>query len=188
MFGGKQTDGAELTVRRYSVHYIEGCDSTSEGESELDFSSLQRTPKSSSLANPVNSPPLVLAFPFSAYKKVRCPSPSSRDGRNSDQEDQDVDWDEPIEEWMILEEEEQDGDRNIQLNLGYWSSGSSESDSGDEGEDQAEQLTSWHQIGQSTNLVVTKAEFHRQSSTDEVNSTYNKTSTMCSIDNGSSTH
>ncbi|KAF7661017.1 hypothetical protein LDENG_00270240 [Lucifuga dentata] len=55
---------------------------------------------------------------------------------SSDPEEQqeDSDSDQPIEEWMILGGEEQQGDSSIQLNLGYWSSSSSEEDSGSEDE------------------------------------------------------
>uniref|UniRef100_UPI003AAAE108 zinc finger CCHC domain-containing protein 7-like n=1 Tax=Centroberyx gerrardi TaxID=166262 RepID=UPI003AAAE108 len=97
--------------------FIEGS-SSSEGELEFRFdrSSSKRNPR----ASRDSSPPLVLAFSLSTGRDL---SPASSSGQEQE---------EPIEEWMILGGEEQEGDTNIQLNLGCWSSSSSEDDSGHE--------------------------------------------------------
>lgn len=118
--------------------YIEAS-SSSEGElgfSQYKQSSSQRAPQATG-----GNSPLVLAFRLSSGRALRdvssldsSPSPTSRRSLHSEW-DQDLEYDdEPLEEWMILGGEEQEGDGDIQLNLGYWSS-SSESHSGTEGED-----------------------------------------------------
>ncbi|XP_030594510.1 zinc finger CCHC domain-containing protein 7-like isoform X2 [Archocentrus centrarchus] len=68
-----------------------------------------------------SSPPLLLAFPF-------CSGDAELDSSSSVEEDQDED--QPIEEWMILDGEEQLEDSGIQLNLSYRNS--SGEDFGDE--------------------------------------------------------
>ncbi|XP_028272861.1 zinc finger CCHC domain-containing protein 7-like isoform X2 [Parambassis ranga] len=74
-----------------------------------------------------SSPPLLLAFSSTYGRKLQDTDLAS----SADlQEEQAEDSDQPIEEWMILGEEEQVGDSSIRLNLSYWSS--SEDDSGDE--------------------------------------------------------
>ncbi|XP_041695754.1 zinc finger CCHC domain-containing protein 7 isoform X2 [Coregonus clupeaformis] len=118
--------------------YIEAS-SSSEGElgfSQYKQSSSQRAPQATG-----GNSPLVLAFPLSSGRALQdvspldsSPSPTSRRGLDSER-DQDLQYyDEPLEEWMILGGEEQEGDGDIQLNLGYWSS-SSESHSGTEDEE-----------------------------------------------------
>lgn len=74
-----------------------------------------------------SSPPLILAF-TSGRAQVESSSPSPAPIPGLEEEDSD----QPVEDWMILGGEEQEGDSSIQLNLAYWSS--SEDDSGDEGE------------------------------------------------------
>lgn len=76
-----------------------------------------------------SSPPLLLAF---SIPSEQTPKDSSVSSTSTDlQEEEEEDADHPVEDWMILGREEQQGDSSIQLNLSYWSS--SEDDSGDEG-------------------------------------------------------
>lgn len=78
-----------------------------------------------------SSPPLLLAFPFSSGEKEALQG-AELDSASSVDLQEDQDEDQPIEEWMILEGEEQVEDSRIQLNLSYRSS--SGEDFGDEGE------------------------------------------------------
>ncbi|XP_054889905.1 zinc finger CCHC domain-containing protein 7 isoform X2 [Poeciliopsis prolifica] len=75
-----------------------------------------------------SSPPLLLAFSITSGKTQQDTSSiSSADSQEHLEEDSD----QPIEEWMILDGEEQAEDPSIQLNLGCWES--SEEDVEDEG-------------------------------------------------------
>lgn len=74
-----------------------------------------------------SSPPLLLAFSIPSKQTLKDGSLSS----TSSEIQEEGDADQPVEDWMILGREEQQGDSSIQLNLSYWSS--SEDDSGDEG-------------------------------------------------------
>lgn len=75
-----------------------------------------------------SSPSLLLAFSSTYGRKLQDTGLASSTDL---QDEQAEDSDQPIEEWMILGEEEQVGDSSIQLNLSYGNS--SEDDSGDEG-------------------------------------------------------
>lgn len=99
--------------------------SSSEDETEIEFSQKDLIGKMSPQYGRYPSPPLILAFPL--------PGRDITASGSNLQEEQVEDSDQPIEEWMILGGEEQQGDSSIQLNLGYWSSSSSEDDSGNKG-------------------------------------------------------
>ncbi|KAG7518799.1 zinc finger CCHC domain-containing protein 7-like isoform X1 [Solea senegalensis] len=71
-----------------------------------------------------NSPPLLLAFSITRGRALQDSSPSSTSSPAFSQEE---DCEQPVEDWMILGGEEQEGDSSIQLNLGYWSSSEDES-------------------------------------------------------------
>ncbi|KAM3867140.1 uncharacterized protein ACN63O_008876 [Diretmus argenteus] len=108
--------------------FIEG---SSSSESEPGVSYNQRRPGSRTPGD--RSPPLVLAFSLPAGRVLQDSGPSP--ARDPGQTQQEEHSDESVEEWMILGEEEQEGDMNIQLNLGYWSSsGGSDEDSENEDE------------------------------------------------------
>ncbi|KAG7230376.1 hypothetical protein INR49_024482 [Caranx melampygus] len=117
----EEEDGGEAAV------FIEGsCSSDSEGVTEI---SDRRHRSSCKRLIGESSPPLILAFTSGpAQVESSSPSPASIPGLQEEEEEEDSDH--PVEEWMILGEEEQEGDSTIQLNLAYWSS--SEDDSGDE--------------------------------------------------------
>lgn len=125
--------------------YIEGS-SDSEAEDELGFNLLNQQHTHSSWTTPlaaVEDCPLTLVFPVSTGRPLlnvsplgSSPSPTSGHCLHSERDEDVEHCDERIEEWMILGGEEWEGDRNIHLNLGYWSSSCSESDSGTEGKDQ----------------------------------------------------
>ncbi|XP_037636107.1 zinc finger CCHC domain-containing protein 7-like [Sebastes umbrosus] len=113
-------DGVEGS--KYHRFFIEDCNS-SEGEEEIKFSQQKHHSICKQQAERLSresSPPLLLAFNITSGRPT---SPTS--SLQEDEED-----DQPIEEWMILEGEEQVGDSSIQLNLSYRES--SEDDSGDE--------------------------------------------------------
>ena len=76
------------------------------------------------------SPPLVLAFPFSGGHDDRGLSPSS-DVDSIPGEEPGLDSaDEAVEDWMVLGGAPQEGDEDIQINLGYWRGSSSEESDG----------------------------------------------------------
>ncbi|KAM3611968.1 uncharacterized protein V6R79_000173 [Siganus canaliculatus] len=105
--------------------FIEDC-SSSEDEEGFD---LQKQPVSCSGVSQVNregSPPLLLAFSNTCRRTLQ-------DRTSEEEEEEEDEEDQSIEEWMILENEEQLGDSSIQLNLSYWNS--SEEDSGDQKDD-----------------------------------------------------
>lgn len=77
-----------------------------------------------------SSPPLLLVFPFSSGGKRTLDA--ELELSSSDDLQDDKDEDQPIEEWMILEGEEQVEDSSIQLNLSYRNSSGDDLD--DEGE------------------------------------------------------
>ncbi|XP_029918699.1 zinc finger CCHC domain-containing protein 7-like isoform X2 [Myripristis murdjan] len=116
--------------------FVEDC-SSSGGEFEFMFRHQQR--HSGRESSRTGSPPLVLAFCVSTGGAQRdgSPGPAPCSDPDSGQE-QEQEQEEPIEEWMILGGEEQEGDASIQLNLGYWSSSSNSEDddchSGNEGQ------------------------------------------------------
>ena len=119
----KESEDAEDTEGgKDNPFFIEGY-SSSDGEGELEFSHQKHlsTCKQASRLSGESSPPLLLAF-----TSRRALQDSSLDC----QEEQEEDSDQSIEEWMILDEE-QEWDSSIQLNLSYWNN--SEDDSGDEG-------------------------------------------------------
>ncbi|CAJ1058456.1 zinc finger CCHC domain-containing protein 7-like [Xyrichtys novacula] len=95
--------------------------SSSEDEVKLKFSLQKhhRSCKQAAHLSRESSPPLLLA-----YTSCR-PAPVSRVDFEEEEEE---DSDQPIEEWMILGEEEQVGDSNIQLNLSYWNYSEEESE------------------------------------------------------------
>lgn len=95
---------------------------SSENEGEIKFSHQKHhsSCKQAARLSRESSPPLLLAFNVTSGRAT-----SSLE----EQEEEEVDSDLPIEEWMMLGREEQVGDSSIQLNLSYWS----EDDSGDEG-------------------------------------------------------
>lgn len=143
---GYHEDG-EKEGEKDNRFFVEGYSSS---ESELGFSfnhhqysnvSKKQTERASRITRDP-SPPLVLAFSLSTGRALQdsSHSPLSSPGLHPGQ-DQELEYsDDPLEEWMILGGEELEGDGDIQLNLGYWSSSSSSDDSGDEGEDLTDHL------------------------------------------------
>ncbi|CAK6972721.1 zinc finger CCHC domain-containing protein 7-like [Scomber scombrus] len=81
------------------------------------------------------SPPLLLAFSITPGQLLQDTSPDlqEEDGGDSDQY---------IDDWMILEGEEQEGDSSIQLNLSYRNS-ISDDDSGDEDQNMKSVKDTW---------------------------------------------
>ncbi|XP_063342705.1 zinc finger CCHC domain-containing protein 7-like [Pelmatolapia mariae] len=77
-----------------------------------------------------SSPPLLLVFPFSSGGK-RALLDAELELSSSDDLQDDKDEDQPIEEWMILEGEEQVEDSSIQLNLSYRNSSGEDLDDED---------------------------------------------------------
>uniref|UniRef100_A0A3P8SWQ2 Zinc finger CCHC domain-containing protein 7 n=1 Tax=Amphiprion percula TaxID=161767 RepID=A0A3P8SWQ2_AMPPE len=119
-------DGVEVV--KDESFFIEDC-SGSDGEGEITFG-LQKhhtSCKQAARLSRESSPPLLLAFSVSSGRTLQDSSLAS----NVDWQEEEEDSDQSIEEWMILEGEEQAGDSSIQLNLSYWKS--SEDDCGDEG-------------------------------------------------------
>lgn len=111
-------------------------DSAEEQEAEIKLDHLKTpiTNKRAARLSRGKSPPLLLAFSITSerdkrqYDSTHCSPSSTLDL----QKQEDEDWDQPIEEWMILGEEEQEGDSCIQLNLHYWNT-SDEDNSRNEG-------------------------------------------------------
>ncbi|XP_059201450.1 zinc finger CCHC domain-containing protein 7-like [Centropristis striata] len=98
---------------------------SSEGEEEIKFSHQKcdsRFKQAARLSR--ESSPQLLLFNITSRRAT-----SSLDQQEEEEEEEEEDTD-PIEEWMLVEGEEQVGDSSIQLNLSYWNS--SEDDSGDE--------------------------------------------------------
>ncbi|XP_047440999.1 zinc finger CCHC domain-containing protein 7-like isoform X1 [Mugil cephalus] len=110
-----------------------GDSSSSEGEINFSHQHNDMSCKQATRLRRESSPPLLLAFSVHSARSLQDTSLSSSD---DSQEDDEEDGDQPIEEWMILEEEEQVGDSSIQLNLSYGNS--SEDDSGDEDTDRTD--------------------------------------------------
>ncbi|XP_047209432.1 zinc finger CCHC domain-containing protein 7-like [Girardinichthys multiradiatus] len=111
------------------LFFIEASNSSeSEEETCYGYMKDQKSTKQFSQLSRDSSPPLLLAFSITSGKTQQDTSSVSSGGS---QEQLEEDNDQPIEEWMILEGEEQVEDPSIQLNLGCW--GSSEEDFGDEG-------------------------------------------------------
>ncbi|XP_024285113.1 zinc finger CCHC domain-containing protein 7 isoform X1 [Oncorhynchus tshawytscha] len=137
MMMGHQNDEEE-GGNKDNRFYIEA---SSSSEGELGFSQYKQSSSPRAPQATGGNSPLVLAFPLSSGRALRdvspldsSPSPNSRLSLHSEQ-DLVLEYDdEALEEWMILGAEEQEGDEDIQLNLGYWSS-SSESHSGTEDEE-----------------------------------------------------
>ncbi|KAJ8015599.1 hypothetical protein DPEC_G00027780 [Dallia pectoralis] len=143
---GHQADEEQDGVRQDSRFYIEA---SSGSECELEL----RNPMKKHKQPDVTCPPQraapatrgrsspVTAFTLTSrascdVNSLNCtPSPTSRSGLRPELDQTQGFTDEPLEEWMFLGGEEQDGDRDIQLNLGYWSSSSSELSSGTEDEE-----------------------------------------------------
>lgn len=115
--------------------FIESYCSSGEEEGILDVSDEKRPSTNSQTARPIreSSPPLLLAFPITRGQSLEGSSTRSDSSTGSPEEDDGEDFEQPVEEWMVLGGEEQEGDSSIQLNLGYWCSSESESDSGDGG-------------------------------------------------------
>uniref|UniRef100_A0A3P8VYS2 Zinc finger CCHC domain-containing protein 7 n=1 Tax=Cynoglossus semilaevis TaxID=244447 RepID=A0A3P8VYS2_CYNSE len=113
--------------------FIESYCSSGEEEGILDVSDEKRPSTNSQTARPIreSSPPLLLAFPITRGQSLEGSSTRSDSSTGSPEEDDGEDFEQPVEEWMVLGGEEQEGDSSIQLNLGYWCSSESESDSGD---------------------------------------------------------
>ncbi|KAL0974212.1 hypothetical protein UPYG_G00217150 [Umbra pygmaea] len=109
--------------------YIEA---SSGSEAELGIQQLPYT-KSQNDFLATGDTPLDLASPLSgqALRDVASPdsspSPTSRRGLKPERDQALECDDQPLEEWMMLGGEEQDGDRDIRLNLGYWNSSSAQS-------------------------------------------------------------
>ncbi|XP_043982381.1 zinc finger CCHC domain-containing protein 7-like isoform X1 [Gambusia affinis] len=106
-------------------------DSITSESGEETFSGYMKHEKSAKLFSQLSrdsSPPLLLAFSITSGKIRQDTSSISSAGS---QEQLEEDSDQPIEEWMILDGEEQAEDPSIQLNLGCWES--SEEDVEDEG-------------------------------------------------------
>lgn len=101
--------------------FIEDFSSSSEDQD------VKMTWKQTARINRTNSPPPILAFSTTSGRNKwpdRCPKPSSSDSLGLEGLGQGEDSDQSVEEWMILDEEEQEGDSNIQLNLSYSNIGS----------------------------------------------------------------
>lgn len=113
------------------LFFVEGS-SSSENEGELKITRQKHSSscKQASRLSRESSPPLLLAFTTASGRVLQDSSQSPASSLEL-QEEQEEDREQPIEEWMILDIEEQVGDSSIQLNLSYWTS--SEDDSGDEG-------------------------------------------------------
>uniref|UniRef100_A0A3Q2QRP1 Zinc finger CCHC domain-containing protein 7 n=1 Tax=Fundulus heteroclitus TaxID=8078 RepID=A0A3Q2QRP1_FUNHE len=101
----------------------------SESEEETRSGFMRSTKRGSQLSRD-GSPPLLLAFSLPSGKAQQDTCSVSSAGSQEEEEEEEEDSNEPIEEWMILEGEEQMEDSSIQLNLGCWDS--SEEDFGDE--------------------------------------------------------
>lgn len=114
----EDNDDGEEAGGEDKLFFIEGssCSENEEGHSSCK-QAVQRSRG--------GSPPLLLAFSITSGQLVHDTSPDSQeeDGDDSDQY---------IDDWMILEGEEQEGDSSIQLNLSYRNS-ISDDDSEDEG-------------------------------------------------------
>lgn len=107
---------------RDHLFFIEDSGSSGgEGETEFNLQKHHRSCKRAVELSRERSPPLLLAFSTSSR-----PGPTSRptptSSLDSQEEQEEEDSDQPIEEWMILEREEQVGDSSIQINLCYWNS------------------------------------------------------------------
>ncbi|XP_042349353.1 zinc finger CCHC domain-containing protein 7-like isoform X2 [Plectropomus leopardus] len=113
--------------------------SSSGGEEEFEFTQQKHhsSCKQTARLNRESSPPLLLAFNITSGRSLQLSRQSSASTLQEDEEDSD----QPIEEWMIVEGEEQVGDSSIQLNLSYWSS--SEDDSGDEDQTEESVKNTW---------------------------------------------
>lgn len=112
----------ESNEGRGELFFIEES-SSSEEEVKLLFSHQkhQRNYKQAARLSGESSPSLLLAF---------CTSPGRHSPVSRVDSEQEEESDQPIEEWMILGGEKQEGDSTIQLNLSYWNN--SEDSSGDE--------------------------------------------------------
>ncbi|XP_030000954.1 zinc finger CCHC domain-containing protein 7-like isoform X2 [Sphaeramia orbicularis] len=125
-------DGEEEGIKHESFFVEDSC-SSEEQEGEIKLNQQKHDNKRAARLSRGRSPPLLLAFSITSGRDKQednstdCSPSSTLDLK----EQEDEDWDQPIEEWMILGEEEQEGDSCIQLNLSCWSS-SDEDDSGDE--------------------------------------------------------
>ncbi|XP_049442721.1 zinc finger CCHC domain-containing protein 7-like isoform X1 [Epinephelus fuscoguttatus] len=115
------------------LYFVEDYHS-SEGEGEIEFSHQKHhsSRKRAARLSRESSPPLVLAFNITSGRTLQLSSQSTTSSVDSqdEQEEEEEDSEQPIEDWMIVEGEDQVGDTSIQLNLSYWNS--SEEDSGDE--------------------------------------------------------
>lgn len=99
---------------------------SSESDEETCFMKDEKSTKRFSQLSRGRSPPLLLAFSIASGKT---PQDTSSVSSAASEQQEEEDSDQPIEDWMILGDEELAEDPNIQLNLGCWDS--SEDDSGE---------------------------------------------------------
>ncbi|XP_056456608.1 zinc finger CCHC domain-containing protein 7-like [Gadus chalcogrammus] len=99
-----------------------------DSESELEFSfNPQAYSSKKTQRNPwERSPPLVLAFPLSTGPGDSGKSLTSDLDQITDEDLERDSPDEPVEDWMVLGGAAQEGDGDIQLNVGYWRGSSSD--------------------------------------------------------------
>ena len=104
-----------------------------DSESELEFSfNPQAYSSKKTQRNPwERSPPLVLAFPLSTGPGDSGKSLTSDLDQITDEDLERDSPDEPVEDWMVLGGAAQEGDGDIQLNVGYWRGSSSDGSDGE---------------------------------------------------------
>ncbi|XP_029965817.1 zinc finger CCHC domain-containing protein 7-like [Salarias fasciatus] len=134
---GNEGDGGGVDGAKNKFYFIEDPDSS---ESEGEMWPNQHKPGGSCKRDPrqskEGSPPLVLVYSRSQEQRAQqdCSLSASADLQEERDEEPgeelEEDSDQPIEDWMILDDVKREEDSDIQLNLSYWNS--SDDASGDE--------------------------------------------------------
>ncbi|XP_033829652.1 zinc finger CCHC domain-containing protein 7-like [Periophthalmus magnuspinnatus] len=86
--------------------------------------------KQSSRSKRDNSPPVILAFSITSERDTQGDQScvDTDDGEQEEEEEVSTDYDETVEEWMLLDKDPQEGDSTIQLNLSFSISSDEDSD------------------------------------------------------------
>uniref|UniRef100_A0A672IY73 Zinc finger CCHC domain-containing protein 7 n=1 Tax=Salarias fasciatus TaxID=181472 RepID=A0A672IY73_SALFA len=126
---GNEGDGGGVDGAKNKFYFIEDPDSS---ESEGEMWPNQHKPGGSCKRDPrqskEGSPPLVLVYSRSQEQRAQqdCSLSASADLQEERDEEPgeelEEDSDQPIEDWMILDDVKREEDSDIQLNLSYWNS------------------------------------------------------------------